>query len=67
MNNCLRTGKERVESMDAIKKDIERLNAIYERLSESGRIMMLAYSTGLRDKEMVESADEKMRGELVQV
>lgn len=42
------------------KKDIERLNAIYERLSEKGKIMLLAYSTGMSDKEMADKQDAEL-------
>lgn len=35
-------------------RDIEKLNAIYEKLSETGRIMMLTYSTAISDKEMAD-------------
>ena len=41
------------------KKDIERLNAIYERLSEKGRIMMLTYSTAISDKEMADQQEDE--------
>lgn len=36
------------------KKDIEKLNSIYENLSETGKIMMMTYSTAISDMELTQ-------------
>lgn len=36
------------------RKDIERLYSIYEKLSETGKIMMMTYSTAISDKELAD-------------
>ena len=36
------------------KQEAEAIFAIYNRISETGKIMMLAYGTAIRDKELAE-------------
>lgn len=45
---------ERVSNEEEKRKDIRQLYEIYETLSENSKIMMMTYSTALRDKEMVD-------------
>ena len=36
------------------KQDVDEIHMIYKGLSEQGKIMMLAYSTAIRDKELAD-------------
>lgn len=36
------------------KQEVEKIMMIYQNLSERGKLMLLAYSAGIRDKELAE-------------
>lgn len=44
------------------KRDAEKLHKIYGGLSEQGRIMLLAYSTAIWDKELADKAARQQAG-----
>lgn len=45
------------------KQEAEAIFAVYNRISETGKIMMLAYGTAIRDKELSEGQMQKPAAE----
>lgn len=43
------------------QQEAEKILAIYNRISETGKIMMLAYSTAIRDKELAEGQVQRQQ------
>ena len=43
------------------QQEAEKILAIYNRISETGKIMMLAYSTAIRDKELTEGQVQRQQ------